>query len=216
MITTATPILPVIIPHDENTTTYHTHNEPYIEYNDSRRPFIPPGPIIAVHQRMLDSIMTPTLLNEDIDDTCLQYTEMIIKNTPESKLLPLQILDNKYMEINCGVCLEHLKIKERPIIKFNCNEHYFHYSCYQCMAEDNNKKKRIDYLFGQIKTPDEMFIIECPYCRKYTTVEFIYIKYPEITPQKNSDSNNSAHFDLLVSHNQHPNEKSPLVTKTII
>jgi hypothetical protein len=174
-----TEVLPVF--NSADTIPVYTDDNFYIGYQNSGGPIIPPGPINSVHQIMLDSVTKPTLLNEDIDDTCLSYIEMITLNTPESNLLPLQMLDDKYTDITCGVCLEYLKIKNRPIIKFNCGEHYFHYSCYKCMAEEDNKEKRIKYLFGQIKSPSEMFIMECPYCRKNTSVEYIYIKYPETT-----------------------------------
>lgn len=139
---------------------------------------IPPGPISREHQIILNNILKgSTELNYDVNDMSTDYIQKIIHETPENRLYPLQFLDDKYKDENCMICLDPLKNKTRPIVKLSCMEHYFHHSCYSTLFEDESKKRKIEWLFGQITNSNDMYLISCPFCRKMVTIDTIYIHF---------------------------------------
>lgn len=148
-----------------------------------------PIPLNAQQQRILNHILTPTILRDDLSDTSRLYADKIIDMTPEHQLLPLQVLDEKFEVEQCIICLDNLKCKGRPVVKLACEEHYFHYSCYETFLDDDNKKKEVELLFGESKHIDDMYSVNCPICRKKTTMALVYINYPDIQiPTKKSNS----------------------------
>lgn len=130
-------------------------------------------------ERMLNTILQPTILNDDVNDMNITYINQIITTNPEDIIMPLDSLDEKYGYELCCICMDTLKVKSRPITKLSCGEHYLHYSCFKTLLEDSNKKKRVKFLFGEIKKINDMFTTECPQCRKEVYANSIFIKFPE-------------------------------------
>lgn len=172
------------------------------QYGGASIPIIPPPiaglpmsgnrpiPLNVQQQRILNHILTPTTLRDDLSDTSRLYADKIIDMTPEHQLLPLQVLDDKFEDEQCIICLDNLKCKGRPVVKLACEEHYFHYSCYETFLDDDNKKKEVELLFGESKHIDDMYSVKCPICRNKTTMQLVYINYPDIEiPIHNNISN---------------------------
>lgn len=163
---------------------------------------------------ILKNSLTPSMLDYDVKDTSFQYVDKIIDITPENQLMPLQVLDQKYEEENCGFCLDPLKYKGRPIAKLGCNEHYYHYSCFKTFVEDDKKKKNVGLIFGEIQKVDDMFTIICPICQTKTKIDKIFIEYPNISvnDEHNMDINNDCPVIEIddVSTSESPTELTPL------
>jgi hypothetical protein len=181
-------ILPIILrPQRNHQTSRRAHVQP-VPPQILIPTQIRPIPLNVQQQRILNHILTPTTLRDDLNDTSRLYVDKIIDMTPEHQLLPLQVLDEKYEGEQCMVCLDILKWKGRPVVKLGCEDHYFHYSCYETFLDDDNKKKEVELLFGESKHIDDMYSVKCPICRTKTAMELVYINYPEFDiPIKNNN-----------------------------
>lgn len=175
---------------------------------------IPPGPISIEHQNIINNILgKSTELNYDVNDMSPEYIYNIVNTVPQHKLFPLQFMDEKYEDETCMICLDPLKNKKRPIVKLSCNEHYFHHSCYKTLVEDESKKKKIEYLFGQITKQEEIYKINCPFCRKKVTAQTIYIYYEGFDNVETSntiieieDNIDTEHIEPILESNNNTND----------
>jgi hypothetical protein len=153
------------------------------------------GLVSRQQEELINSILTPTKLDPELDDMSDYYNQMVIRNNPEYLLMPLMLLDDTYRDENCCICCDVLKIKSRPVIKLSCDEHYLHYSCYMTLAEDANKKKSVEYIFGQVKHINEMFAVACPFCQTDVYLDKIFVKYPETSNINHYPSQTSIEID---------------------
>lgn len=159
---------------------------------------IPQQPIIITqeHQAIINDILkNPSEIDYDVNDTSDEYINKIKNETPKNKIFPLQLLENEPEK--CMICLDPLKDGKRPLIRLSCQEHYFHYSCYQTLYADEMKKRKLEHIFGQIKNEAEMYFINCPFCRNKVVVDNIYI-----------------HYDDDIKIDMQHNEITPLITKS--
>lgn len=165
-------------------------------------------PLNNQQQEMLKNSLIPSELDYDIDDTSYDYICKIIQNTPESQLMPSNIFDSQYDDERCCLCLDPLKCenKNRPLVKLQCSNHFYHYSCFNTYIEDDKKKKDIKLLFREIQSIDEIFTINCPICKIDTFIDKIYIDYSYSLI--NSKSINSLEHKSKLHHIYEDNEES--------
>lgn len=131
----------------------------------------------SYQNQIIQSALKPLDINEDLDDMSPGYTKEIIDTNPEHILIPVELLEQKYDDIECSICGDVLKVKTRPVALLSCG-HYLHYVCYRILLESDAKKKRMEYLFNEIKKTEEVFMVKCPLCRNISFIQGIYIKMP--------------------------------------
>ena len=135
-----------------------------------------PANPINYQEEILADVLTPTIEMDDINDVSPDYSQKIINSNPESLLFPIEIMPVTHeSKETCVVCLDSIPYKYRPIIKLSC-QHYYHYSCYETLVNDQSKDKRVRHLCGEKMT--NLFKVNCSVCRGDVIPESIYLKYP--------------------------------------
>lgn len=124
---------------------------------------------------------------QNVNDSSYEYTNKIIGNTPENKLLPLSLLDESIATDVCVICQDYIRWKSKPVVQLSCS-HYIHYSCCQPLIDDFMQQNLVKYVFNEPISDIELFSIRCPICRSInSSIENVYVDYLHIEDSQ-SDS----------------------------